>query len=707
MYVNNSIYDISTPNRYLIPSLIVGISTSATHIRYHAGSTIWKLRSPLEKALLLLVGLLLFVIFILAVILHIAEHRLQESKVLHIQTGDEPCLNNTCVHIASKILEAMDVSVNPCDDFYLYSCNGWVKANPIPDEQPMETFKSKAEQKAKMYYESCLDTNDTVETLGAKPMLELLRKLGGWNITESGFDINTWTLQNITQTIQNKYNIGGLFSYAVGEDDRNSSRHVLQIDQSGLSLPTRENYLNKTEHAKVLEAYLEYMTKVGVLLGGDLNETKIQMQAVIDFETKLANITTPSDLRRDEESLYNLMTIAELQERAPFIDWRKFFEDAMRIVSKKVTNKEQIVVYASDYLGNLTELIKEYNSTKEGKIILNNYMVWQTVRVFTICLSKAFRDAYKGLRTALMGSEGGEEPQWRYCIQDTNTVLGFAIGAIFVREVFDQESKLHAEGMINNVRNAFIKNFKNLKWMDEDTRKVAIAKADAISDMIGYPEFIKDEKQLDERFENLLIRNNTYFENNLNINAFNLKKNLEKINEPVNKTSWSMAPSIVNAYYTPTKNQMVFPAGILQNPFYDPSFPPSLNYGGMGVVMGHELTHGFDDQGRQFDKFGNLNHWWKNKTIEKFKQRTKCVVDQYSKMKFAHWLTSVIAVPSPFQLVRGIAAISSTGKLLGVYYGHYSVGLVFDRDQRSNQPPNRKGLSLPRAVSCDRGAEQP
>ncbi|XP_018573332.1 endothelin-converting enzyme homolog isoform X1 [Anoplophora glabripennis] len=634
------------------------ISTSATHIRYHAGSTMWKPRSPLEKALLLLVAVLLFVIFTLAAILHIAEHKLQDAKVIQVETDfSKPCLNASCVHIASNILEAMDSSFDPCEDFYSYSCNGWVKANPIPDgkstwgtfqkleqqnqlvikhvlEQPMETLKSKAEQKAKMYYESCLDTNDTVETLGNKPMLDLLRRIGGWNVTDSGFNILTWTLQNITQTVQNKYNIGALFSYAVNEDDRNSSRHILQIDQSGLTLPTRENYLNKTEqHEKVLKAYLEYMTKVGVLLNGEENSTRAQMKAVIEFETKLANITTPSELRRDEESIYNLMTIAELQDRAPFIDWRKFFEDAMRIVNKKITSKEQIVVYAPEYLGNLTELIKEYNSTSEGKIVLNNYMVWQTVRVFAMCLSKDFRDAYKGLRTALMGSEGGEEPQWRYCIQDTNTVLGFAIGAIFVREVFHQDSKIQAEVMINNVRNAFKKNFSNLKWMDEETRKVAIAKADAISDMIGYPEFIKDMNQLDERFENLSVRNDTYFDNNININYFNLKKMLEKINEPVNKTTWSMAPSTVNAYYTPTKNQMVFPAGILQNPFYDPNFPPSLNYGGMGVVMGHELTHGFDDQGRQFDKYGNLNHWWKNKTIDKFKQRTKCVVDQYNKYK--------------------------------------------------------------------------
>ncbi|XP_044260101.1 endothelin-converting enzyme homolog isoform X2 [Tribolium madens] len=635
--------------------LTEGISTSATHIRYHAGTGIWKQRTMLEKALLVLIATLFFVIVVLTIILHSAEHRIHESRIIHVQSGDNlPCLNKSCVQIASNILSAMDLSVDPCKDFYSYSCNGWVKANPIPDgkstwgtfmkleqqnqlvikhvlEQPIENLKSKAEEKAKMYYESCLDVNDTVEDLGADPMHTVIRKLGGWSITDSGFNPKNWTLQNLVQMVQNKYNIGALFSYVVGEDDKNSSRYILQIDQSGLTLPTRDYYLNETEHSKVLEAYLDYMTKVGVLLGGEENSTKEQMQAVIEFETRLANITTPSELRRDEESLYNLMTLTELRQRAKFLDWRAFFENAMKIVNRKVSPKEKIVVYAPEYLGNLSSLIDEYQSTPEGNITLNNYLVWQTVRVFTGCLSKAFRDAYKGLRKALMGSEGGEEPQWRYCVQDTNNVLGFAIGAIFVREVFNLESKTQAEEMINNVRNAFKGNFAKLKWMDEDTRKAAVIKADAISDMIGYPQFIRDSKQLDDRYEELDVHSDTYFVNNLNINFFNLRKNLEKIKEPVNKTTWSMAPSTVNAYYTPTKNQMVFPAGILQNPFYDPSFPPSLNYGGMGVVMGHELTHGFDDQGREFDKDGNLNHWWKKKTIDLFKARTKCVVDQYNK----------------------------------------------------------------------------
>lgn len=322
------------------------------------------------------------------------------------------------------------------------------------------------------------------------------------------------------------------------------------------------------------------------------------------------------------------MTLKELQEHAPIIDWRSHFEDALRIVKRKITEKERVVVYAPEYLEKLTAIVKEYEATNDGKIILNNYLVWQTVRSFTACLSKPFRDAYKGLRKALIGSDGGEEP-WRYCVADTNNAIGFAIGAMFVREVFHGEAKPQAEDMINSVRTAFKENLPNLDWMDAETRRLAEEKADEISDMIGFPDYILNPQLLDDRYKELEINENEYFENNIKLNVFNLRKNLEKLDQTVDKTKWGMTPPTVNAYYTPTKNQIVFPAGILQLPFYDIANPKSLNFGAMGVVMGHELTHAFDDQGREYDKKGNLNQWWKNKTIERFKDRANCFIKQY------------------------------------------------------------------------------
>lgn len=239
------------------------------------------------------------------------------------------CLKESCIHAASEILFSIDLKTKPCDDFYGFACNQWIKNNPIPDgksmwgtfgkleqrnqlvvknvlENPIDSFKSKAEKKAKLYYTSCLDENEIMEKLGATPVLQLLQQIGGWNISDATaaagpgeknktvkFNVTTWSLDVTLRTLQNKYNMGGLFGWAVGEDDRNSSRHIIQIDQGGLTLPTRDNYLNKTLHGKVLDAYLDYMTKVAVLLGANETAAKNQMQAVIDFETRLAEITAP------------------------------------------------------------------------------------------------------------------------------------------------------------------------------------------------------------------------------------------------------------------------------------------------------------------------------------------------------------------------------------------------------------------------------
>ncbi|XP_033226220.1 endothelin-converting enzyme homolog isoform X2 [Belonocnema kinseyi] len=632
------------------------ISTSATHIRYHTsgimqGTTLWRARTTLERFLFIIVSGLLLMVIILSIVIS-SKSSWVEPRILHIASTEDGshCITQHCVTVAASIINSIDDSVHPCDDFYEYACGGWVKKNPIPDgksmwgtfgkleqdnqlvvknvlERQLNEMKSESEKKAKLYYLSCMDGNDTIEALGAKPMLELLDDVGGWNITGK-FNISSWSLQKSMHVLQNVYNMGGLFSWAVNEDDRNSSRHIIQIDQGGLTLPTIDNYLNKTEHEKVLVAYLDYMTRIGVLLGGEENSTRRQMQDIISFETRIAEITTPQEDRRDDEKLYNLMKISDLQKMAPFMSWVDYFKNATLLVGKKINSKTNIVNYAPEYFTKLNKLLQEYNKTTEGKVTLNNYLIWQTVRSLTACLSKPFRDAYKGLRKALIGSEGREE-QWRYCVSDANNVMGFAIGAMFVREVFHGKSKPMAEMMINEIRRAFTKNLKNLDWMDAETRKSAEEKANAITDMIGFPNFILNPKELDERYRNLVIKENEYFLNNIRVNKYNLRKSLEKLDQPVNKTTWIMTPPTVNAYYTPTKNQIVFPAGILQSPFYDMENPNSLNFGGMGVVMGHELTHAFDDQGREYDLHGNLHQWWNNATIAKFKNRTECFVEQY------------------------------------------------------------------------------
>lgn len=623
---------------------------------------VWERASPLEKVLSVCVVALLLLVAVLSLVLH-SRASVPPVEVVHVSARNgsarshhdrnvtEYCVTPACVTVAAAVLNAMDQSVDPCTDFYQYACGGWIRSNPLPDDKSIwGTFgklwqenqivmknvlendeiqtKSEAERKARVYYRSCLDKNETIEELDGKPMLDLFNKIGGWNIS-GDFDISQWNFQRTLELLHNQFNRGGLFSWGIGEDERNSSRNILQLDQGGLGLPTRDYYLNKSKDDEVLVAYLNYMTKVGVLLGGEENSTREQMEDVIEFETKLANITTPADERRDDEELYHKKTISELQNLAPVIDWTSYFNSAFRRVNRTIQSSQELVVYAPEFIRKMSELVTNYLSTPKGKVVLSNYLGWSLVQSLTSCLSKPFREASKILRKALVGSVGGESP-WRYCVSDTNEVIGFALGVMFVREVFHGESKPMAESMINEIRDAFKENLPFLKWMDPETRKLAKEKADAITDMIGFPLFILDPKQLDQKYDGMEFGEDTYFDNNIEVGQFALLTNMRKLDKPTNRSEWKMTPPTVNAYYTPTKNQIVFPAGILQAPFYDPYYPKSLNFGAMGVVMGHELTHAFDDQGREYDKHGNLHQWWKNSTLESFRERTQCIVDQYS-----------------------------------------------------------------------------
>ncbi|XP_013387227.1 endothelin-converting enzyme homolog isoform X3 [Lingula anatina] len=628
-------------------------------LHYKAGYAICGRFTRLEQFLgLLSIFLALLVIIFISILASRHDERAPSPRVVPPVTTppatEDKCVTPACVTVASSVINAMDLSVDPCEDFYTYVCGGWIKKHPIPSGHShwgtfgvlwqqnqlamknaldaQEKFDSLSEQKAKTYYQSCMDTNKTIEKLGSQPLLDLLHDL----------DLNNLTAQTdynrVLNTVQ-AYNIDVLLAIWVGEDERNSQQNILQVDQSGLGLPDRDYYLNKTiEEDKVLGAYLEYMGELGSLLGWDKNDTLDMGRKIIEFETRLANITIPADERRDEEKNYHKMSLAELQQLAPVINWLGYFNTILKVSNITVTSSEKLVVYAPEFLGNMSALVLNMTSTEEGKMTLLHYMRWHIVKAFAPYLSKEFVTIEKNFAQALSGSSGREEV-WRYCITDTNGKLGFALGALFVKSEFKGDNKekldvyIQAEQMIQEVRNAFKRNLLKLTWMDEETKKAAIDKADAIVDMIGFPSFILNKTALDERYAEFPVTVDGYFSNNINSVKYAVKRNIDKLKRKPDKNSWDMTPPTINAYYSPTKNEIVFPAGILQAPFYDQTFPKSLNYGAMGVVMGHELTHGFDDQGREFDKYGNLHPWWNNASVAKFKELTKCFIDQYSQYK--------------------------------------------------------------------------
>ncbi|XP_051933321.1 endothelin-converting enzyme 2b [Hippocampus zosterae] len=557
--------------------------------------------------------------------------------------GDDLCLTEACVKVAGQMAEAIDRGADPCRDFYQFACGGWMRRNPLPDgrsrwstfnsiwEQNQVLLKhllenatfngsSEAEKKTQAYYLSCLNTQK-IQDLGAGPLVDLIARVGGWNLT------GAWDKDNfmeVLKLVSGPYRAQPFFSVAVGTDPKNSNSNVIQVDQSGLFLPSRDYYLNKTADDEVLRAYLDYMVELGTLLGASPAVAAEQMRQILDFETRLAGITVPQDQRRDEEKIYHKVTVAELQTLAPAVDWLDLLSWCLSPL--ELNESEPVVVYVPEYLQQVSQLI---NGTERS--LLNNYMIWNLVQKSVSSLDQRFDNAQDKLLKSLYGTKKSCTPRWQTCIGNTDDTLGFALGALFVKATFDKRSKDTAEEMIDEIRAAFKRTLDRLAWMDDDTKRAAKEKADYIYDMIGFPEFIMDSKELDDVYDGYEVTEESFFQNTLNFYNFSSRVMAEQLRKTPTKEQWSMTPPTVNAYYLPTKNGIVFPAGILQAPFYSGDHPKALNFGGIGVVMGHELTHAFDDQGREFDKEGNLKPWWRNSSVEAFRRRTECMVEQYNR----------------------------------------------------------------------------
>uniref|UniRef100_A0A674PQE6 Endothelin-converting enzyme 1 n=1 Tax=Takifugu rubripes TaxID=31033 RepID=A0A674PQE6_TAKRU len=533
-------------------------------------------------------------------------------------------------------LDEEDLVDSTGDDIYPSSP---MQSNPLPEgksrwgtfsnlwEQNMLVMKhllentsinglSQAEEKAQRYYQACMN-EDKIEELGAKPLQDLISDIGGWALTEPWDKDN---FQEVLRIVSANYRTSPFFSVFVSTDSKNSNSNVIQIDQSSLGLPSRDYYLNKTAHDKYLSAYLNFLVDLGVLLGGSAESSRTMMAAIVDFETALANISVPQEKRRDEELIYHKMKAKDLAELVPAVDWMPYLTAVFAPVV--LNESEPVVVYAKEYLQEVSDLLQKTN-----KSLLNNYMIMKVVRKMVSILDQRFQDAEQRFLEVMYGTKKSCTPRWKLCVSDTDSALGFAVGAMFVKDTFAEDSKV--EDMVAEIKQAFEENLKRVSWMDSDTKKAAKEKADAIYNMVGYPDFIMNATNLDKVFNDFEVVSDLYFQNVMQYYNFSARVTADQLRKPPYKNQWSMTPPTVNAYYNPTKNDMVLPAGILQAPFYSRSWPTALNFGGIGVVMGHELTHAFDDQGREYDKDGNLRLWWKNSSVEAFKKQTQCMVEQY------------------------------------------------------------------------------
>lgn len=616
-----------------------------------AESTPKSLRKPrwtsLEIGLITIVGLLFVIVIALCVL-------------FATQSNDAICTSADCTQSAARLIENMDPSIDPCENFYKYACGGWLKKNIIPEtnsrystfdilrhelavvlkgvlERQDDGNNSSALTKAKVLYKSCVNES-LIEQRGGKPLLSVLPDVLDWPIATDDWETKygeKWRAEDIIAKLNEKYWKLVLINFYVGTDDRDSNSHIIHIDQPSLGLHSKDYYLCTGPFKEVCDAYETFMVEVAKLMRADkgleVNETAIRQEAnlILQLEQDIANATNTTEERNNPVLMYNKMQLGALMEnftlnfKSGVFNWTYFSNQILETVGLSVNDTEDVVVYAPNYLRKLNSILDNY-STRE----LQNYVVWRFVMGMVGGLSKPYRDTRKPLLRAVYGTTS-EAAIWQQCANYVNSHMEDAVGRLYVEEAFSKDSKSMMDSMIAEIRDVFITNLDHLQWMDDGTRMEAAKKAKAINEKIGYSENIMNDTYLNEEYKDFSYTADTYFENTLKTSEMTQKNRLKKLRVKVDKDEWITGPAVVNAFYSATRNQIVFPAGILQPPFFGKGQARSLNYGGIGMVIGHEITHGFDDTGRNYDKHGDMKDWWTNSSSLEFQELSKCIVDQY------------------------------------------------------------------------------
>uniref|UniRef100_A0A8C8VWK3 Membrane metallo-endopeptidase-like 1 n=2 Tax=Peromyscus maniculatus bairdii TaxID=230844 RepID=A0A8C8VWK3_PERMB len=585
------------------------------------------------------------------------ERTVVKRAVKESSQKNDVCITPGCVLAAARILQNMDKSKKPCDNFYQYACGGWLRHHVIPETnsrysvfdilrdelevilkgvlEDSDVKDRPAVEKAKILYRSCMNES-VIEKRDSKPLLNILDVVGGWPVAmDKWTEIMgpKWELERQLALLNSQFNRRVLIDLFIWNDDQNSSRHVIYIDQPTLGMPSREYYFQEGSNHKVREAYLHFMMSVATMLRKDLNlpkdNTLVQedMTKVLELEAHLANATVPQEERHDVTSLYHRMDLVELQERFSLkgFNWTLFIQSVLSSVQIDLLPDEEVVVYGIPYLQNLEDVIDIYSART-----MQNYLVWRLVLDRISSLSQRFKDARVHYRKALYGTTV-EEVRWRECVSYVNSNMESAVGSLYIKQAFTKDSKEMVKELIDKVRSVFVDTLDELNWMDEESKKKAQEKAMNIREQIGYPDYILDEhnRHLDEEYSSLIFSEELYFENGLQNLKASAQRSLKKLREKVDQNLWIIGAAVVNAFYSPNRNQIVFPAGILQPPFFSKEQPQSLNFGGIGMVIGHEITHGFDDNGRNFDKNGNMLDWWSNFSAQHFREQSQCMIYQY------------------------------------------------------------------------------
>jgi putative endopeptidase len=526
----------------------------------------------------------------------------------------------------------MDKTIDPCLDFYAYSCGGWIKNNPIPPDQSSWSTYSKlgddnraqlraileeaakttgardaATQKIGDYYASCMD-EPAIETLGIKPLLPELDRI---TALKSKRDLAAFI--STAQFPPSLDGGGTMFTFRSNQDFKDSTRVIAEADQGGLGLPDRDYYLKDDAKSEELrKAYVAHVTKMFELLGDKPADADNHAAIVMRIETALAKGQMTRVERRDPPRLYNKMTAAELQKLAPAFDWTIYF------AKTGAGSLESLNVVAPNYFHVMSEVIE-----KENLADWQTYLRWHSAHEASNSLSSAFvKENFAFYGKTLRGQQQ-LPPRWKRCTNDVDGDLGEALGQVYIAKYFSPEAKQAALKIVKEIEAAMQSEIQALPWMGAATKEQALTKLHSIANKIGYPDQWRD-------YSTLQITRGDQIGNSERASWFEFRRWIDKIGKPVDRKEWGMTPPTVNAYYDPQKNDINFPAGILQPPLFSALSDAAPNYGDTGSTMGHELTHAFDDEGSQFDAQGNLRNWWTDADRKEFEQRAKCVVDQYS-----------------------------------------------------------------------------
>uniref|UniRef100_A0A8C8DDV0 Membrane metallo-endopeptidase-like 1 n=1 Tax=Oncorhynchus tshawytscha TaxID=74940 RepID=A0A8C8DDV0_ONCTS len=568
----------------------------------------------------------------------------------------DPYTRGTCS--SARLLQNMDATVEACQNFYQYACGGWLERHVIPETSSRHSVFDILRDKLEIVLKVCkidsrcirkgvtvlsvLSAVALIEQLDSKPLMRLIDSIGDWPVASEDWNSATeqaWSLEDTLATLNSHYHKKVILDMYVWTDDRDSRRHIIYIDQPGLGMPSRDYYFNDGNYKRVREAYLQFMVSMARIAREARNLTQEddrvveEMVQVLDLETDIANATSPAEERQDVTILYNKMTLSKLQEsfnlnvnlsRMGF-NWTRFVRGVLSSVAVDLQREEEVVVYSSPYLEKMNDVLSKHTVRT-----LQNYLTWQLVMERVSSLSRRFKDARAHYRKALYGTTV-EEARWRDCVRYVQGSMENAVGALYVRETFAGESKRMVSDLISKIQEAYVETLEELNWMDDQSKEKAREKAMAIKEHIGYPDHILEESnlKLDQEYAHLNFSEESYFENILENLQAEAHKTLKKLREPVDPDMWIIGAAVVNAFYSPNRNQIVFPAGILQPPFFSKQQLQALNFGGIGMVIGHEITHGFDDNGRNFDKDGNMLNWWSNYSAERFKDQSQCMVQQY------------------------------------------------------------------------------